>query len=395
MGVVADRRLLVLGAGPAQVGVLVAARRLGVVVVAADRDPSAPGFQYATRRAIVSVEDEPALERLARAEEVDGVAAPGSDRSLAIGARIAEKLDLPHPVPPETASAASSRQRERERLAAAGVPQPAAALCHSLGELEAAAERLGYPVTVAALDSQSQRGVAADRGELAAAQTVALAESRTDLCLVEPAFDGTRLVVAGYARRGSLRPLLVAEESAESLLWPAEKRTEEAIELAATAAAALGIETGPVWVRLACTPDGVLVERIAPRLGSSHEAELCRAAVGVDLNEAAVRAALDERVGDEALEPSPRVAAACVLFLRAEPGELRSVSGVPEAFALPGVAGVRLHRRAGHLFGEQRRPSDRAGAVLALGADRGDALARATAAAKLIRFETVDASALV
>ncbi len=32
----------------------------GLTVIAADRDPSAPGFRYADRRAIVSIEDEPA-----------------------------------------------------------------------------------------------------------------------------------------------------------------------------------------------------------------------------------------------------------------------------------------------------------------------------------------------
>src|SRR5258708_6469746 len=40
-------RLLVLGAGPAQLGVLAAARAAELTVVAADRDPSAPGFRYA------------------------------------------------------------------------------------------------------------------------------------------------------------------------------------------------------------------------------------------------------------------------------------------------------------------------------------------------------------
>src|SRR5437868_10993089 len=84
-------RLLVLGAGPAQLGVLAAARRRGLTVVAADRDPSAPGFRYADRRAIVSIEDEPAIDRLARAEEIDGVVAPGTDHAVALAARVASK----------------------------------------------------------------------------------------------------------------------------------------------------------------------------------------------------------------------------------------------------------------------------------------------------------------
>ena len=92
-------RLLVLGAGPAQLGVLAAARARGLNVVAADRDPSAPGFRYADRRAIVSIEDEPAIDRLARAEEIDGVIAPGTDHAVALAARVASRLGLPHTQP--------------------------------------------------------------------------------------------------------------------------------------------------------------------------------------------------------------------------------------------------------------------------------------------------------
>src|SRR5436309_13460557 len=119
-----NARLLVLGAGPAQLGVLAAARGRGLTVIAADRDPSAPGFRYADRRAIVSIEDEPAVERLARAEEVDGLIAPGTDHAVAIAARIAERLAVPHPVSAETAQLAVNRRKQRERLADAGIPQP-------------------------------------------------------------------------------------------------------------------------------------------------------------------------------------------------------------------------------------------------------------------------------
>src|SRR5580765_2016128 len=125
-------RLLVLGAGPAQLGVLAAARRRGLTVIAADRDPSAPGFRYADRRAIVSIEDEPAIERLARAEQIDGVIAPGTDHAVVLAARIASRLALPHPVTPEIASLAVSKLKQRERLAEAGVRQPRWRVCRSL-----------------------------------------------------------------------------------------------------------------------------------------------------------------------------------------------------------------------------------------------------------------------
>ncbi len=117
-------RLLVLGAGPAQLGLLEAARAADVWTAVADRDPAAPGFQLADRRCIVSTEDEPALERLAGALALDGIISPGTDWPVAVAARIAERLGLPHPLTPRTAMLATNKLRQRERLAAAGVPQP-------------------------------------------------------------------------------------------------------------------------------------------------------------------------------------------------------------------------------------------------------------------------------
>ena len=101
-------RVLVLGAGPAQLGLLESARTHGFWTAVADRDPSAPGFPLADRRCIVSTEDEPAIERLAAALDLDGVIAPGTDWPVAVAARTAERLGLPHPLSPATAVLALS-----------------------------------------------------------------------------------------------------------------------------------------------------------------------------------------------------------------------------------------------------------------------------------------------
>jgi hypothetical protein len=82
------------------------------------------------------------------------------------------------------------------------------------------------------------------------------------------------------------------------------------------------------------------------------------------------------------------VGAACVRFLVAPAGELHEVRGVEEAFGVDGVRGIRIYRKPGHVFRELRRASDRAGAVLATGDTRDDALAAADEAARLIRFAT-------
>jgi hypothetical protein len=115
-------RLLVLGAGRQQLGLLRAARRRELIVIAVDGDPAAPGFRLAGRRALISYEDEPAIHRLSEAERIDGVISPANDWSVGIAARVAHRLGIPHPLDPGTAALACSALKQHERFAAAGVP---------------------------------------------------------------------------------------------------------------------------------------------------------------------------------------------------------------------------------------------------------------------------------
>jgi biotin carboxylase len=401
-------RLLVLGAGPAQLGVLAAARARDLTVVVADRDPSAPGFRYADRRAIVSIEDEPAIERLARAEEIDGVIAPGTDHAVALAARIAERHGLAHPVTPASASLAVSRLKQRERLAAAGIAQPRSLVCRSLEEASRAADELGFPVVIEAPDRAGERGVglARDRGELAAVAAVALAESRGEYCLVEELVGGDIVTVNAFSLDGHFIPLTVTDREQApppafgvplAHRWPADLEPADvgaAVETAAAATRALGIEHGPTTVQVLLGDDGPLLAKVSARVGGGHDAELCRVALGVDLNDLAVSCALGETVQPQELAAHAGVGGACVRFLVAPPGVLRDVRGLEEAFAVGGVRGIRIYRKPGHVFRPLRRASDRAGAVLATGDTRDEALEAAGRALRHIRFVTQRAEAV-
>lgn len=427
-------RLLVLGAGPAQLGLLGAARARGVHVIAADRDPRAVGFELADERAVISSEDEPALERLARVRQVDGIVSPGSDWPVGVAARIAERLGLAHPVSAAVAGLSVSKSRQRERLAGHGVPQP---------RVFPGVEQATLPCVVKAADRQGQRGLTLVRtpDALEAALAHALAESRSGTVLVEELVEGPELTVNGVWVAGAFVPLtvtdrLLAPEPAFGVAlahaWPSRHAVGEAVEVAAAASRALGQQNGPSYVQVRLGADGPRVMEVALRLGGGHDAELCEAALGVDLNALAVDFALGRRValpdvargaarghvlwtdrGEEVPaelgEPGPlpssrgmsqglspvaprsgQVGGACVVFLVAPEGTLRDVRGVERAAATEGVRWVRVYRRPGWRFGSLRRGADRAGAILAVGDSRDDALDRARRAASLVRFD-VDA----
>jgi hypothetical protein len=362
-----------------------------------DRDPAAPGFRLAGRRCILSTEDEPAIERLVGALEIDGIVSPGTDWPVAVAARIARRAGLPHPIAPETAVLATNKLRQRERLDEAGVPQPRSWVVGGGDELP----DVQGPVVVKAPDRQGQKGLTlvTDLAELPGAVETARGAARNGLALVEELVDGPEVTVVGWSAGGVFTPLMVTDRLtadppafgvALAHVWPSAVPGAGAAETAGAAVAALGIADGPSYTQLRVGPDGPQVIEVAARLGGGHDAELAEAVTGIDLNGLAIDGALgDARVpgGDGQL-----VGGGVTRFLVAPAGILESVD-VPEG--LEGIRRIRVYREPGYVFTPLRRGADRAGAVLAVGDSRAQALARADAAADRVRFLTADAGALL
>ncbi len=298
-----------LGAGAAQLGLLAAARSRGLFVIAADRDPGAPGFRHADRRAIVSIEDEPALERLAEAQRIDGVIAPGGEAAVGAAARIAWRLGLSHPISPETAVLSTSKLRQRERLAEAGVPQTGWKVVSTADEV------VGVPCVVRSPDrpGRGARALVRSSRELRRALSAALRASRIGLCLVEEVVEQPVVTVTGFSAGGVFHPLTVTDRLPSADVWESA-HAEAAAALAERAAEVLQIAAGPTVTRVRIDPDGPKVLDVGAGLGAAHQAELCRAALGVDLDTLALSSALGERISGRRLRPRRLVGAACIRF---------------------------------------------------------------------------------
>ncbi|HEY8723876.1 MAG TPA: hypothetical protein VIL92_08480 [Gaiellaceae bacterium] len=376
-------RLLVLGAGPAQLGLLEAARARGLWIAVVDRDPGAPGFAFADRRCILSTEDEPAIERLVGALGIDGIISPGTDWPVGVAARIAERDGLPHPITPQAAVLATNKLRQRERLAEAGVPQPRSWVVGNGDEPPA----VDGPVVVKAPDRQGQKGLTlvVDPAALVPAIETARAAARSGIALVEELVDGPEVTVVGFSIDGVFTALTVTDRITAELpafgvalahVWPSHFGGQTPA-VAEAAVAALGIENGPSYTQLRIGPDGPQVIEVAARLGGGHDAELVEAVLGVDLN----GLALDAALGNELVltQHKPRVGGAVTRFLVAPPGVLERVE-VPE-----GVE-ARIYREPGYVFTPLRRGADRAGAVLVTADSRDEAVSRAESAAAAIAF---------
>ena len=369
----ADRartRLLVLGAGPAQLGLLRAARERGLFVIAVDRDPSAPGFSYADRRALISTEDEPAIDRLARAESVDGIISPGIDWPVGIAARVAERLGLPHPIDARDRGA----RRPRSRGSGSGSPRPA---CRS--RALRSSDAASAPCVVKAPDRQGQQGwrSCAPRRSCRPRSGGArgVAQRR---CIVEELVDGPEVTVNAFSV-AAVPPLtvtdrLTAEPPAFGValahVWPSAER--KAVEAARAAAEALGVRDGPTYTQLRIGPDGPRDRaRCAPRRRPRRRARRGRVGRRPERPRARRRARRTRLV----LRTRARTAArASASSSRPRASSRVEGRGGPSG---RGRAGRAHLPRARHVFGPFRRGADRAGAVLAVGDSRDEALARA------------------
>ena len=360
---------MVLGGGPAQQHAIRAARALGVRTVVCDSDP-------ALGDVAVSSEDAAGIEEVART--ADGLIAPGTDWPVRIAAAVAEDLGIPHPVAAAVAVVCTDKIAQRARLDEAGVPQPR----------WSADAPPAYPCVVKPADRQGQRAmtIVPDPEGLEAAVTRAREASRSGRAIYEEFVPGPEVTVNAFSVAGRFLPVAVTDRVhfegvpgvARRHVYPAAADgAAEAAAVAERAVAALGIVDGPSYVQLILSAGGPKVVEVAARLGGGHDSEICRTAVGVDLAAAAVRSALGEPVDPAALVPH-RNGAAVVEFLAAPPGELVRASGPPE---------VCFYDRPGHVYGQLRIATDRAGYVLATGPDRAHALRDAAQAVDAVRFE--------
>jgi biotin carboxylase len=329
--------------------------------------------------------DADAVRALARRERAGGLLSPGTDGPVRVAAETAAALDLPHPIDVATAARATDKREQRRAFDRAGVPQPA--WSEDGRDLPA-----GARVVVKPAAAQGQRGleIVEPGGDVQAVVAAAQRASRDGRAVCEEFVEGPELTVNAFTSGGRFIPLTVTDREralafgvATAHVYPSQQPLADVIAVAEAACRALGVAAGPTYTQVLLAPDGPRVMEVAARLGGGHDGELCAAALGVDLSEAAVRAALGLDPG--ALAPL-RDRAAVVRFLIAPAGRLERVEGLAEARALPGVELAHSYRAPGALVEPLLRGPDRAGFVLATGATRAAAEASARNAERAIRF---------
>ena len=397
--------MLFVGAGRHQRRAILRAKELGLRVLAADRNPEAPGLEEADAGFVVDFSDVDAVLAAVSGESFDGVLTVSADRAVPVVAAIAEARGLPG-IGTATAHLMTHKVAMRRRLAEDGVPQPRYAALRILSERHRAAEEVGFPAVLKPADSGGQRGIflVESVGEIEAHLHEALSASPTREAILEEYVEGTEMNGIVIARGGEASTLTLSDRMRPpgvgfGVGWihvypptvPAEQ-LEQSQRVAAQAVRALGLGTGIAFPQLIAARDGrVVVVEVAARIPGGQMSDLVRHAVGVDLVEVQLRMALGEPLPDELVQPRFKQPLA-IRFLTAAPGPLQPgrvtrVGSLEKVLAFPGVVQADTYLVEGEIIRPVRLDGDRRGYVIAVGDTNLEALERAEAAARLIDVE--------
>ena len=89
------KKILIIGAGFLQKFVIQKAKDMGYFTLALDANPSAVGFKYADKYAVINIVDEKACLEYAKSENIDGVLTAATDYGVLTASYIAEHMKLP------------------------------------------------------------------------------------------------------------------------------------------------------------------------------------------------------------------------------------------------------------------------------------------------------------
>ncbi len=392
-----QRTILILGGGVMQLPAIRSAHRLGLRVVVADGNASAPGRTEADRFEHVDLRDREAMLAAARryhdTGDLHAVFTAGTDFSSTV-AFVSDGLGLPG-TSPESALNATDKFRMRQVLREAGVRVPAFAVleANDLTEcgLAGAVASVGLPAVVKPADSMGARGVVRveSAAEALAHAIVSVSHSRTRRVVLEGYIDGPEFSIDALVYNGNTQITGFADrliefpphfiEMGHTIPTSLDRNSQEVIITEfKRGVAALGITNGAAKGDMKLSSDGPVVGEIAARLSGGYMSGWTfPLSSGVELTEKAIRIALGEAPGSLDAIWERTSAERAVISI---PGTGEKITGAETVENRPDIAELFLIATPGD---EVRLPTsnvEKCGNVIAIGDTRETAIRAAETA---------------
>lgn len=152
------KKILILGGGANQLGLIQAAKNAGIQVILCDYNPNATGIPLADRFYQVSIIDREAVLEVAKKEKVDGIVA-NTEAVMQLVAYVCETLGLPGNTE-EAVEKLVSKKSFRQLQKTQGLFAPGFREVDSWPALQEAVTSVGFPAIIKPSESSGTRGTA-------------------------------------------------------------------------------------------------------------------------------------------------------------------------------------------------------------------------------------------
>lgn len=311
------KKLLVLGAGSAQIDLIQYAKENGFEVYGVSYTNTDPGIPMLDHFAQINIVDVEKVAAYAKKMGIEYIYSVGSDIAVPTYSRVAEACGLPHFVSGETAEICCNKHLMRGAMKDSCFNVPYL-YCSSLDK---AKEASFYPLVMKPVDSQGQRGICRVNsfGELARHFADSMSFSRSGQVILEQFIDGDEVSVNAYMADGEIVFCLISDrESFQNFpggiikahhLPSKYEGTETGIKirsLVKETVKKLKIANGPVYFQIKIEKDHPYLIEVTPRLDGCHMWRLIKLYCGVDLLEITMSHLLGNKPSEISWNPGKR-----------------------------------------------------------------------------------------
>lgn len=315
------KKLMILGAGIYQVPLILKAKAMGLETLVVSIGGHYPGILLADRFFELDTRDVEGILKLAREEAIDGICTSGTDVAVRTIGYVCSQMGLPG-ISYEAAKCVTDKALMKDAFVKGGVSTAAFERIRCLDDGYVAAEKMGYPVVVKAVDSSGSRGIhKVDRPEqLENAYRDSMQVTKRDYVLVEAFIDAEEIGVDAFVGADGLEIFLphqkfvyktggVTVPVGHRFPYEADKKQIDEIERQiALAAKAAGLKNCPLNADVFVKDDKVWIIEIGGRTGATCIPELISLYKGYDWYEKIILAALGEAVDFASDQENPCMA---------------------------------------------------------------------------------------
>ncbi|MFK7696931.1 ATP-grasp domain-containing protein [Paenibacillus sp. HJGM_3] len=372
-------KLLIIGAGPLQVPLILKAKELGLYTVAVDYNPEAPGAKLADDFYAISTSDQERIVQLADDLSIDGVVT-NSDFPVRVASIVGNNRGLPG-ISPLTATIATNKLLLREILRENQINQPKFFKVSTLEDVRYFNTKLGLPWIIKPVDSSASRGVSlvVSESQIEYAFHRAQQNSKSSICIMEEYVTGEEYSIESFTNNGHTEIIAITQkvtsgppyfvETGHIIPAPIDDELKRHISnYVKDVIKSIHFTCGPTHTEIKVKSDKeiVLIE-IGPRLGGDYiTTDLVPFATGYDIVENTIRAACNMELIN--FDTSGEKCAG-VLFIKQKKGVFKGIEGWEEILSKPYVKRGELFVNIGDSIDELQSSQCRIG-YLILNTDR-------------------------